>query len=150
MFARLTVFAVTTLLVFAAAPAPAADEKFDAKAELAKWQGTWEVELQLTDGKEQPAKERNIVKVVVKDDVWEVHFKGRDEPVKGKITLVLDGKLKGIDVAVGKNVVRAAYLMDGDRIVLAVGDIDGARPKDFTTSTGTGSGGILIYKRAKK
>src|SRR5262245_46312996 len=35
-----------------------------AKMELAKWQGTWEVELMVFDGKEKPAKERNIAKVI--------------------------------------------------------------------------------------
>ncbi len=143
-------FALTTVLASILAAPVAADAPTDTKTELAKWQGTWEVELQLTDGKEAPAKERRIKKVVVQGDVWEVYFKDADEPVKGTIKLDLSGPIKGIDVTIGKNVVKAAYLVDGDRIVLAVGDVDGARPKDFSTSTGTGTGGILIYKRVKK
>jgi uncharacterized protein (TIGR03067 family) len=139
-------YAVALFVALAVSPTAAPDEK----AELAKWQGTWEVELQLFDGKEKPAKERNITKVVVKDDVWEVHFKDSEEPVKGKIKVVTDGKAKGIDVVVGKSVVKATYIIDGDRAVLAVGDIDGDRPKDFSTSGGTATGGILVYKRIKK
>lgn len=143
-------FALTTFLAaFLAAPV-AADPPTDTKTELAKWQGTWEVELQLADGKEAPAKDRRITKVIVKGDVWEVYFKEVAEPVKGTIKLDLGGPIKGIDVTIGKNVVKGAYLIDGDRIVIAAGEIDGARPKDFSTSTGTGSGGILIYKRVKK
>jgi uncharacterized protein (TIGR03067 family) len=127
-----------------------ADPATDAKAELAKWQGTWQVELELTNGAEKPAKDRNIEKVVVKDDVWEVFLKGRDESVKGKIELVLDGKLKGLDVTVGDAVFRAIYLVDGDRAVLCVGDAGDERPKDFSTSTGSKTGAIMIYKRVKK
>jgi|GEM_PF-6511311 len=122
----------------------------DAKTELAKWQGTWEVELNLTNGQEKPLKEQTISKVVVKDDVWEVHIKGLDEPVKGTIKIVLDGKIKGLDVSVGTTVFRAIYLIDGDRAVLRVGDEKDSRPEDFSTSIGSKTGGIMIYKRVKK
>src|SRR5438105_4428294 len=124
---------VLTALLSLPAAAPA-DPPADAKTELAKWQGTWEVELQLTDGKEKPEKERNLSKVVIKDDVWEVYFKESDKPVKGMMKIVLDGKLKGLDVSVGGAVYRSIYLIDGDRVVLRVGDGDDPRPKDFSTS----------------
>jgi uncharacterized protein (TIGR03067 family) len=129
---------------------PAADPPTDIKTELARWQGTWEVELQLIDGRETAAKDRRITRVVVKDDVWEAHFKDAADPLKGKIQIVLDGNTKGIDVTIGKTVMKAAYLMDGDRVVLRAGDPNDPRPKDFSTSTGSKVGGILIYKRVKK
>jgi uncharacterized protein (TIGR03067 family) len=138
------------LFVMLSVPTAADDPAPDAKTELAKWQGTWEVELMVFEGKEKPAKDRNISKVIVKGDVWEVHFKDSDKPVKGTLKIVLDGKTKGIDVTVGSSVVKAAYIIDGDRALLSVGDIDGERPKDFSTSEGTGTGGIMIYKRVKK
>lgn len=135
------------LLVPAAAPA---DPPPDTKTELAKWQGTWEVELQLTNGVEKPPKERDVAKVVVKDDVWEAYFKGGDAPVKGKMKLVLDGNPKGLDVTVDKAVFRSIYLLDGDRVVVRVGDANEPRPKDFSTSAGSKTGSIMIYKRVKK
>jgi uncharacterized protein (TIGR03067 family) len=138
------------LFVMLPAPAAPADPVPDTKTELAKWQGTWEVELMVFEGKEKPAKDRNISKVVVKDDVWEVHFKDSDKPVKGTLKIVLDGKMKGLDVTVGSSLVKAAYIIDGDRALLSVGDIDGERPKDFSTSQDVGTGGILVYKRVKK
>jgi uncharacterized protein (TIGR03067 family) len=144
-------FALPAVLVFAlSTPIAAPDPPSDKKTELAKWQGTWEVELQLTDGKERPAGERPITKVVVKDEVWEVHFKDSDTPVSGKMELVLDGKIKGLDLTAGDAVFRAIYLMDGDRVVLRVGDAGDERPKDFATSTGSKTGGIMFYKRVKK
>ncbi len=136
------------LLVVLSAPA-APDPAPDTKTELAKWQGTWEVELQLSNGEEKPAKERNISKVVIKDDVWEVHFKNSAEPVKGKMKLALDGKIKGLDVTVGDVVFRSIYLLDGDRVVIRVGDAGDERPKDFSTSTGSKTGAIMVYKRVK-
>jgi uncharacterized protein (TIGR03067 family) len=145
-------FALSLVLtvVFELSIAAPADPATGAKAELAKWQGTWQVELEITNGAEKPAKDRNIEKVVVKDDVWEVFLKGREESIKGKIELVLDGKLKGLDVTVGDAVFRAVYLLDGDRAVLRVGDVGDERPQDFSTSTGSKTGAIMIYKRVKK
>ena len=140
-------YAFAAMIALAAAPAAPADDKPDAKSELTKWQGTWEVELQLADGKEKPP---SITKIVIKGDTWTVYFKGSDEPVVGKVKIVLGGTVKGLDVTVDKAVVKAAYLIDGDRAVLAAGDVDGTRPKGFSTSTGVGTGGILIYKRVKK
>ena len=137
-------FTLSTVLA-AILTAPAAD----AKTELAKWQGTWEVELQLIDGREKPAKDRNVEKLIVKDDLWEIHFKGGTEPVKGKLKLVLDGGVKGMDVIVGDAVYRSIYLLDGDRVVVRVGDAGDPRPKDFSTSGGTKTGAIMIYRRTK-
>src|SRR5262245_49022763 len=111
------------LFVMLSVPTAADDSVPDAKTELAKWQGTWEVELMIFEGKEKLAKDRNISKVIVKDDVWEVHFKDSDKPAKGRLKIVLDGKIKGLDVTVGSSVVKAAYIIDGDRALLSVGDI---------------------------
>jgi uncharacterized protein (TIGR03067 family) len=145
----MSILSPVLLALFLPAAAPA-DPPPDTKTELAKWQGTWEVELQLTDGVEKPAKDRNVAKVVVKDDSWEVYFKGTAEPVKGKMKLVLDGNPKGLDVTVDKVVFRSIYLLDGDRIVVRVGDANEQRPKDFSTSAGSKTGAIMIYKRVKK
>ncbi|MCI0704329.1 MAG: hypothetical protein L0241_24995 [Planctomycetia bacterium] len=128
---------------------PVAAPGDDAKAEMAKWQGTWEVELQLVGGKEQFAKDRASTKLVIKDDVWEVHLKDT-QPIQGKIKIVLDGKMKGVDVTFGDTVYRSIYLMDGDRAILRVGAGNAERPKDFSTSGGADSGGIVIYKRVKQ
>src|SRR3954464_5137273 len=101
--------AVLAAVLTPSAPVPAAPPT-DTKTELARWQGTWEVELQISDGAEKPEKERNIAKVVIQDDVWEVYFKDAGDPVKGKMKLVLDGKVKGMDVVVGDAVFRSIYL----------------------------------------
>jgi uncharacterized protein (TIGR03067 family) len=143
-------FALSAVLMLGLST-PTADPAPDKKTELAKWQGTWAVELQLSAGAEKPENERAIVKVVVKDDVWEVHFKDSDTPARGKMTLALDGPIKGLDLKLDdKTVFRSIYLLDGDRAVLRVGDANDERPKDFSTSTGSTSGGIMIYKRVKK
>ena len=138
-----------TLSALLALAAPA-DPPTDAKTELARWQGTWEVELQISDGVEKAAKDRNVSKVMVKGDVWEVYFKGGGDPVKGKLKLTLDGELKGLDVIVGDMVYRSVYVIDGDRVVIRVGDSNDPRPKDFSTSAGSTTGAIMIYKRVKK
>jgi uncharacterized protein (TIGR03067 family) len=141
--------AVLTAVLGLSVAAPA-DPAPDAKTELAKWQGTWQVELELTNGAEKPAKDRSIEKLIVKDDVWEVFLKDSEGSTKGKMKFVLDGKLKGLDVTVGDAVYRCVYLLDGDRAVLRSGDDGDERPKDFSTSTGSKTGAIVIYKRVKK
>ena len=145
MFARSVVLGLLCCL-----PAAAADPAEDGKAELAKWQGTWVVEFQVGSGKEVPATERLTTKLVVTDDMWEIHLKDNPKPIQGKIKIVVEGKSKGLDVTVGKSVYRALYLMDGDRAILRVGGADQDRPKDFATSGGPASGGIAIYKKATK
>jgi uncharacterized protein (TIGR03067 family) len=142
MLALSTVFSALCFLPIADTP--------EEKAELAKWQGTWEVELQLVEGKEKTAAERTVVKLVVKDDGWEMHLKDNPKPIKATIKIVLDGKVKGLDVTLGEAVYRAIYLMDGDRAILRVGGDKQDRPKDFSTSGGPESGGIVIYRRVKK
>jgi uncharacterized protein (TIGR03067 family) len=143
MFALSVVLCATSFL-------PAAEPADDAKAELARWQGVWEVELQVIDGKEVRAGERLTSKLVITGDTWEIHLKDSTKPIVGKIAIVLEGNTKGLDVAVGKSVYRALYLMDGDRAILRVGGADQDRPKDFSTSGGPTSGGIAIYKKVTK
>jgi uncharacterized protein (TIGR03067 family) len=130
--------------------AGAADPATDAKAELAKWQGTWEVELQFFNGKEKSAKDRAVAKVVVKDDSWEIFLKENAKSIKGTIKITVEGDTKGFDVSVGESVFRAIYFIDGDRAILRVAEPNQDRPKDFASSGISETSGIVIYKRVKK
>ncbi len=140
-----------TLLVLALLVA--ADEKGD-KAELKKFEGTWQLVSEVMDGKEQPADYIKRIRWIFDDkgdwkleDGGKVLFTGDmtaypdRNPKAADSTLTNEGDQKG-------NIVRAIYELDGDSLKQSWA-VERERPRAIDPKPGPGAN-YSVYKRVKK
>ena len=123
-----------------------------AKAELAKFQGTWSMVSMTKNGKEIPAKGLEGRVAEIKDNAFtdrqgtKIHGKGtmtldpRSSP-KGVDTVFTDGPIAG-------KTTLAIYEIDGDTMKSCVANPGDPRPKSFESKAGTGYM-LVTYKRMK-
>jgi uncharacterized protein (TIGR03067 family) len=131
----------------------AADEKDD-KAELKKFEGTWQLSSEVMDSKEQPADYVKRIRWIF-DDMghWKVEDDGKSiftgdlkvflnrNPKAADSTLTGEGDQKG-------KIVRAIYELEGDTLKQCW-VIEGERPRAFDPKPGPGVN-YSVYKRVKK
>lgn len=140
-----------TLLVFALLVA--AEEK-EGKAELKKFEGTWQLVSEVMDGKEQPADYVKRIRWIFDDKGhWKVEDGGKvifagdmkvdpdHNPKAADSTLTNEGEHKG-------KVVRAIYELDGDTLKQCW-VVERERPQAFDPKPGPGIN-YSVYKRVKK
>jgi uncharacterized protein (TIGR03067 family) len=140
------------LVVAGAALAIAADEKKDdAKDDLKKFEGSWQLVAREQDGDKAPAEAVKTVKAVVKGNKVTITADGKTV-MEAEFTLDAGKKPKTCDANVtagedkGKKLL-AIYEIEGDTIKLCVNEKE--RPKEFTAKKG--SGNVLeTYTREKK
>ena len=126
----------------------------DDKAELKKFEGTWELSSEFMDGKEQPADYVKRIRWIFDDKGhWKVEDGGKSiftgdmkvypdrNPKAADSTLTNEGDLKG-------RMVRAIYELDGD-MLKQCWTAEGERPRKFDPKPAPGVN-YSVYKRVKK
>ena len=140
-----------TLLVLALLVA--ADAKDD-KAELKKFEGTWQLVSEVMDGEERPADDVKRIRWIFDNEGhWKVEDDGKviftgdmkvypdRAPKAADSTLTNEGEHKG-------KVVRAIYELDGDTLKQCWA-VERERPRVFETKPSPGIN-YSVYNRAKK
>jgi uncharacterized protein (TIGR03067 family) len=122
----------------------------DVKAELDKFQGTWQLVSAETDGKKAPADLVAKIRVVIRGNKHTVLIKGVDSPAK-EIPFKIDPtkKPKTVDdqLADSKQI-HGIYELDGDTLKSCVAAIGKERPTEFAATPGTGHT-LRVFKRIK-
>ena len=140
-----------TLLVLALLLAA---EGKDDKAELKKFEGTWQLVSEVMDGKEQPAGYVKRIRWIFDDKGhWKVEDGGKvtftgdvkvypdQNPKAADSTLTNEGEHKG-------KIVRAIYELDGDTLKQCWA-VERERPRAFDSKPNPGIN-YSVYKRVKK
>jgi uncharacterized protein (TIGR03067 family) len=142
------------LLVAGAALAVAADDKKDdAKDELKKFEGTWQLVSSEHDGEKAPAEEikKAMPKAVVKGDKVTLSAGGKTV-MEAEFTVDPTKKPKTIDSTAtagpdkGKKTL-GIYELDGDNLKICFNEKE--RPKEFSAKKGSGNT-MDTYTREKK
>jgi uncharacterized protein (TIGR03067 family) len=131
-----------------------AAEGKDDKAELKKFEGTWQLVSEVMDGKEQPADYVGRIRWIFDDEGhWKVEDGGKviftgdmkvypdRDPRAADSTLTNEGEQKG-------KVVRAIYELDGDALKQCWA-VESERPRVFDPKPNPGIN-YSVYKRVKK
>jgi uncharacterized protein (TIGR03067 family) len=126
----------------------------DDKAELKKFEGTWQLVSEVMDGKDQPADYVKRIRWIFDDKGhWKVEDGGKviftgdmktypdRDPKAADSTLTNEGDQKG-------KIVRAIYQLDGD-MLKQCWVVEGERPRAFDPKPGPGIN-YSVYKRVKK
>jgi uncharacterized protein (TIGR03067 family) len=126
----------------------------DDKAELKKFEGTWQLVSEVMDGKEQPADYVKRIRWIFDDKGrWKVEDGGKiiftgvmtvypdRKPKAADSTLTSEGEHKG-------KIVRAVYEVDGDTLKQCW-TVEHERPRAFDPKSDPGVN-YSVYKRAKK
>ena len=141
---RIVVLAAVTFL-----PAAHAAEDDAAKAELKKFQGTWQLVTAETDGKKTDKEKTAKIRVVIKGSKHSVYF-GDDVAVK-EIPFVIDPSKKPKQVTDtlpdGKEI-KSIYELDGDTLKSCSAPAGKDRPTEFSAKEGTGHT-LRVFKRVK-
>jgi uncharacterized protein (TIGR03067 family) len=130
----------------------AASQTADAKKELGKLQGTWNVVALEANGQKAPAELIKNAKLVFKGDTYTFH--SGDQVIEGMVSLDLTKTPKQIDAkqlsGPGKGKTRKGiYQLEGDDLKLCLGQAGGdVRPKTFATAEGEPAR-LYVLKRAK-
>jgi uncharacterized protein (TIGR03067 family) len=140
-----------TLLVLALLVAA---EGKDDKAELKKFEGTWQLVSEVIDGKEQPADYVKRIRWIFDDKGhWKVED-GSKVIFTGDMTVYPDRNPKAADSTLTNEgdqkdkIVRAIYELDGDTLKQCW-TVDRERPPAFDPRPGPGIN-YSAYKRVKK
>jgi uncharacterized protein (TIGR03067 family) len=129
-------------------------KKDPAKKDADLIQGVWKGVSSISDGKETPKAELDVMRLIVKGDRWNYAI-GDGAPIfdpAPKFVLNSAAKPKTIDVVStkqkGKSLLRGIYEIEGDtmKVCFAVGNAE--RPKEFAGTAGSKSG-VTEYKRSK-
>jgi uncharacterized protein (TIGR03067 family) len=140
------------LMLLAVGFLTAADEpKEDAKKELEKFKGTWQITSTEREG--QKTDDLNKSKLIVTGDTFAVHENGLDL-FKGTVKLDLSKRPKTIDwmIASGDGKGQTAlgiYTLDGDDLKFCWGQPGKERPAGFTTKAGSRDM-VVVLKRENK
>jgi uncharacterized protein (TIGR03067 family) len=126
----------------------------DDKAELKRFEGTWQLVSEALDGKEQPADYVKSIRWIFDDKGhWKV-VEGSKSIFTGDMKVYPDRNPKAADSTLtnegdqkGK-IVRAIYELDGDTLKQCWA-VDRERPRAFDQKPGPGIN-YSVYKRVKK
>lgn len=139
------------LLVLAVGLLVAADAKEDdAKKELKKLEGTWQVVSMEMDGQKQPEDEAKQFKIVIKGNKYTLK-RGDDTVNQGTFTIDATKKPKTIDIkpTEGDNAgqtMLGIYEQDGDTQKTCYAQPDKKRPTKFSSDNGQT---LIVQKRQK-
>ena len=144
---RHTLLAVAVgLLVAADAP------KDDAKNDLKKFQGTWQVTTMEVDGQKMPAEEAKNFQVIIKGDKYTL--KNMDNIVsEGTVKLDPSKKPRAIDITPmegdgkGQSML-GIYEIDSETQKVCYAQPDQKRPAKFVSEAGSGNT-LIVLKKAK-
>jgi uncharacterized protein (TIGR03067 family) len=119
------------------------------KAELKKFQGTWQLVSAETDGKKAPKEKIEKVRVVIKGNKHTVSVDGK--AVAKEISFAIDPSKKPKEVTdtVGDKQIKGIYELDGDTLKSCVAPVGKERPKEFSAKEGTGHT-LRVFKRVKE
>jgi uncharacterized protein (TIGR03067 family) len=139
-----------TLVLFVIGIAAAGD---DAKADLKRLQGTWQVVSAISKGEKVPAEDIAELELVIEGDKINVREKGR---IQERMTFKIDPakKPRAIDFTHTEGskkdkVDYAIYHLDGDALKICVNEESGgARPTQFLSGAGS-THSLVVLKRAK-
>jgi len=142
----LSLLVITVLLV---PSAMAQDEA--AKAEIAKWQGTWRMISMENDGKISPPEKLKGIKLTVQDSTY--HFQNDDFSERGKYQFDPSMEPKTLDIVVdeGKDrgkIYRVIYKVAGDELTICLRSDNKQRPIEFSGKAGSGQV-LEVWKREK-
>lgn len=134
------------VVVIAASSAPSEEA---VKAELEKFQGTWQLVSAEREGVQTPEEQVKKTRVVIKGNKHSVYF-GDDAVVK-EIPFVLDPTKKPkttTDTLPDGKEIHGIYELDGDTLRSCVAAPGKDRPTDFSAKPGSGHT-LRIFKRLK-
>jgi uncharacterized protein (TIGR03067 family) len=112
-------------------------------AELAKFQGTWQLVSAEKDGKKLPEEQVEQIRVRIEKDRHTVTFGDKLVAHEVKFTIDPTTKPKSTedtleDEPYKDKKIRGIYLLEGGSLTSCVGAIDGPRPTEFTSKPGSG------------
>ncbi len=124
------------------------------KAELKKFEGTWQLDSEVMDGKEQPAEYVKRIRWIFDEKGnWKIEDDGK-VLFAGEMTVYPDRKPRAADSKLtsegefkGK-IVRAIYELEGDTLKQCW-VVEGERPQKFEPKPAPGIN-YSVYKRVKK
>lgn len=137
---------LVALVAFATLARPADDA---AKAELKKFQGTWQLVSAQSDGKKTDKATVAKIGVVIAGDKYTVYFDGK--AVAKEIAFVLDPSKKPkemTDTLPDGKQIKGIYELDGDRLKSCVASVGKDRPEEFSGKEGTGHT-LRVFERVK-
>ena len=140
-----------TLALFVVVRATVAGD--DAKAEMKRLQGTWQVVSAISKGEKVPAEDVAELELLIEADKISVREKGK---VQERMTFKIDPAKKPRAINFthtdGPNkdkVDYAIYQLNGDTLKICVNEKSGeARPTEFASTAGS-SHSLVLLKRAK-
>jgi uncharacterized protein (TIGR03067 family) len=135
---------VLLLVVFASAGVAAGG---DAKADLKKFAGTWDIVSAHKDGKDAPANEVNAIRLTFSGK--KVNFTKGKETAGGTIKLDPTKKPAQIDFVTDNGSAKGIYRFKGEMLELCVADPGQARPTEFKAPAGKPQITLTVWKRAK-
>jgi uncharacterized protein (TIGR03067 family) len=118
-----------------------------AKSDKDALQGSWSAVSGSHEGKEMTADELKSIKVIFAGD--KLTLKHGDESSEHTFKLASDKSPKEIDVDFDGKPGKGIYVLDGDTLKIAHGELGGDRPKDFTSKEGS-KVSVAVFKRDKK
>lgn len=127
------------------------DPKADAvKAELAKFQGTWQLVSAETDGKKAPEENVKQTRVVIDGRKHTVYF--GDKAVVHQIPFEIDPTTEPksvTDTLPDGQTIKSIYKLDGDTLTSCAAAAGKDRPKEFSAKAGSGQT-LRVFRRVTK
>ena len=109
-------------------------------------QGTWQLVSGERGGKPIPEEIVKNVRLVFASD--KLTTKVKDRANEATFKLRPDAKPKEIDLDMDGNIGKGIYLLEGDSLKIAHGEVGDERPKEFPSKAGSGLT-VMILKRVK-
>ncbi len=120
-----------------------------AKAELAKFEGTWQLVSAISDGARADEETVQKIRVIIKGNKHSVFF--GDEPIAKDIPFKINPSATPKttdDTLPDGRIIRGIYKLDRDTLTNCVNKPDQERPTEFASKAGTGHT-LRVFKRMK-